>query len=209
MTAQTFLITYKKQKSKLEIDQTSVSFSGTTIPFSEIQSQFVNIVKQGGRILHKLTCNTKTYTLEYNSMSDRQIVQDRIAIELGRTPAAVKSSQEYGGVSDALLIKAKTSILGSDSMLLSMHRELVQGGLLTEDEFWSTRKDVLSNELFNQQQVKGASSVSLHSLLPDANGEGSLTSTRLRYQIHIKSTNHTCNLSAVSSCVQIVQASCS
>lgn len=37
-------------------------------------------------------------------------------------------------------IKLRGTILGNDKELLQLHKTLVRGGLVTEEEFWETRK---------------------------------------------------------------------
>lgn len=37
-------------------------------------------------------------------------------------------------------IKLRGTLLATDKELLQLHRTLVRGGLLTEEEFWETRK---------------------------------------------------------------------
>lgn len=37
-------------------------------------------------------------------------------------------------------IKLRGMLLGSDKELLQLHRTLVRGGLISEEEFWETRK---------------------------------------------------------------------
>lgn len=45
-----------------------------------------------------------------------------------------------------LQVKQKLHILASDPHLKKMHRELVDGGVLSEKEFWESRKQLLVNE---------------------------------------------------------------
>jgi transcription initiation factor TFIIH subunit 1 len=166
-----FKIIFKKQEKTLELKQLSLFFAGLELKYTDIISQFVNVVKDGGRILLKITCEQKSYTLEFSSIEDRQVVQDTIAKELGKRTTTAPSSAVTNAQTDQI-IKAKTHLLSSNPSLLHLHKELVIGQLISEEEFWSTRQDLFQNELFVQNQVQGVSSVSLMSLLPDSSVEG-------------------------------------
>lgn len=162
-----FKITFKKQQKELELFSDYVLFAGIQIPYNQISSQFVNVVKEGGRILLKLSCGQKSYTLEFAQLNERQSAQDFIATKLTQ-------NNNKGSAPDSQIInEAKKQLLKTDPQLARIHKDLVIGGLLSEDDFWITRSLALNNQIFVQNQKKGTSSISLLSLLPDSSVEGS------------------------------------
>jgi hypothetical protein len=56
-------------------------------------------------------------------------------------------------------IKLRGTLLGSNKELLQLHRTLVRGGLLSEEEFWETRQNLLKNQETLLRQKKPMPSI--------------------------------------------------
>ncbi|KAJ1877220.1 RNA polymerase II transcription factor B subunit 1 [Coemansia sp. RSA 1722] len=71
---------------------------------------------------------------------------------------------EYGKVkigavpASAEEIKLRQEVLSKNEDLAKLHKTLVLAGLISEDEFWSTRKNILENQAIQTQLRKGESS---------------------------------------------------
>ncbi|KAJ2873834.1 RNA polymerase II transcription factor B subunit 1, partial [Coemansia asiatica] len=71
---------------------------------------------------------------------------------------------EYGKVrigavpASAEEIKLRQEVLSKNEDLAKLHKTLVLAGLITEDEFWSTRKNILETQAIQTQLRKGESS---------------------------------------------------
>ncbi|KAI8926635.1 hypothetical protein BC831DRAFT_455499 [Entophlyctis helioformis] len=92
------------------------------------------------------------------------------------TPAAAAASGTAASriVLTALDIQARQALLARDKHLARLHKELVMGGLVSEQEFWDTRRQTLINQEWLTVQKRGTSSESLADLRPSAtDGDGS------------------------------------
>ncbi|KAJ2162689.1 RNA polymerase II transcription factor B subunit 1 [Coemansia sp. RSA 552] len=82
----------------------------------------------------------------------------------GGGAAAAESSNEYSQVkigarpASAEEVKLRQEVLSKNGDLAKVHKSLVISGLVQEDEFWSTRKNILETYAIQSQLRKGESS---------------------------------------------------
>eukprot|EP01018_Ginkgo_biloba_P037449 Gb_29885 [translate_table: standard] len=101
------------------------------------------------------------YIFEFDNFRDRDICRDLIAKILGKHQAPLSNGQStqsvpeksaattpamQGGQLSKADLERRMKLLGEDSELQKLHKELVIGGVLTEAEFWATRKNLLEEE---------------------------------------------------------------
>ncbi|KAJ1966947.1 RNA polymerase II transcription factor B subunit 1 [Dispira parvispora] len=68
-------------------------------------------------------------------------------------------------------INARKQVLKKNQELADLHRELVQGGYIHEEEFWATRRHILASELAQLELRKGQPSAWLE-MIPAQGGQG-------------------------------------
>lgn len=68
--------------------------------------------------------------------------------------------------------------------LLTLHKELVLGGMMSEEEFWDTRQPLLALEAAQESQLKGMSSTMTSELRPSAGMGGEIKYTLTPSIIH-------------------------
>ncbi|KAJ1963348.1 RNA polymerase II transcription factor B subunit 1, partial [Dipsacomyces acuminosporus] len=92
------------------------------------------------------------------------------------------ASAEYGKVkigavpASADEVKLRQDVLSKNAELAKLHQSLVLSGLISEDEFWSTRKHILETHAIQLQLRKGESSTWLD-LAPDTQDGGNFKYT--------------------------------
>ncbi|KAJ1345399.1 hypothetical protein BSLG_000912 [Batrachochytrium salamandrivorans] len=70
-------------------------------------------------------------------------------------------------------IQARQTLLSRNKDLAKIHKEIVMGGLISEQDFWSTRRQTIVNQEWQTFQKKGPSSGSLADIKPTVDGDGS------------------------------------
>lgn len=98
----------------------------------------LNLVKKGE--------GSEGYIFEFENFSDRDVCRD-FASKAIEKPADVskKDSEGLAQLSTAEM-ERRIKLLQEDSELGKLHKQLVIGRILTEDEFWATRKKLLDGE---------------------------------------------------------------
>ncbi|KAJ2788277.1 RNA polymerase II transcription factor B subunit 1 [Coemansia interrupta] len=81
------------------------------------------------------------------------------SVKIGRIPASAEE------------IKIRQEVLSKNEDLSKLHNTLVIAGLISEDEFWSTRKNILETQAIQMQLRKGSSSTWLD-LAPNTQTSG-------------------------------------
>jgi hypothetical protein len=121
-----------------------------------------NVVKDGGKILLKINSEQDSVSFAFQSISDREEIINVIKKALAKPKSNSLSLEE---------VQARQSLLEQNADLRKIHRELVMGNVITEEEFWSARGELLQEQHWRNQQKKGTSSVLLADLKPaDSDG---------------------------------------
>ncbi|KAI3820439.1 hypothetical protein L1987_07986 [Smallanthus sonchifolius] len=127
--------------------------------------------------LLNLTPDQGNYIFEFENFSDRELCRDFVA-------KAVTFSGEVGGPTSEKAVPLKDEQLSSaemerrikllqeDSELQKLHKQLVIGGVLSETEFWATRKKLLDvNASRKAKQRVGLKSEMIFNVKPSSDGQ--------------------------------------
>ncbi|KAI3688459.1 hypothetical protein L2E82_46053 [Cichorium intybus] len=127
--------------------------------------------------LLNLTQDQGNYIFEFENFSDRELCRDFVA-------KAITSSGEGGGptsekaapLKDEQLSSAemerRIKLLQEDSELQKLHKQFVMGGVLSETEFWATRKKLLDvNNSRKAKQRVGLKSDMIFNVKPSSDGQ--------------------------------------
>ncbi|ORY50631.1 hypothetical protein LY90DRAFT_702889 [Neocallimastix californiae] len=169
-------------------DEISIS-----LPFNSIKSQFKN-ADTSAKIMLREQFRTFIFTSD-NAVSDREKIIEALAEELQslyqqhhdskllkENPQLNKILDENKTLLTSNEIQIREDILKNHKDLLKLHMELVINGLLSEEEFWSIRENMLENEKFTQK--KGQASSSLADIRPTHNEGNDIKYTMTAEIIH-------------------------
>lgn len=159
-----------------------------SLPFNSIKSQSINAETSAkimlrvviiGQSNKKEQFRTFTFTSD-NAVSDREKVKNALAVALQKIyqkhqqsallnekPQLNKTLNENKALLTSKEIQIREDILKNHKDLMKLHMELVLNGLLSEEEFWNIRQNMLENEKFTQK--KGQASSSLADIRPTHN----------------------------------------
>jgi len=159
-----------------------------SLPFNSIKSQSVNAATSAkimlrvviiGQSHKKEQFRTFTFTSD-NAVSDREEIKNALAAALQKifqkhqnstvlneNPQLNETLNENKTLLTSKEIQIRQDILKNHKDLMKLHMELVLNGLLSEEEFWSIRQNMLENEKFTQK--KGQASASLADIRPTHN----------------------------------------
>ncbi|XP_068637930.1 general transcription and DNA repair factor IIH subunit TFB1-1-like isoform X1 [Aristolochia californica] len=129
--------------------------------------------KEGSKLaLLNLTLEEGGYIFEFDKFSDRDICRDFVAKVLGKLQAMSSGKEDTQVVSEKSMplfdeqlntteMERRMKLLQEDSELQRLHKQFVMNGVLTEAEFWATRKSLLNSEdnQSSKQQVGFKSSM--------------------------------------------------
>ncbi|KAI8802998.1 hypothetical protein BJ742DRAFT_830830 [Cladochytrium replicatum] len=177
-----FLVLFKKTQGTLRVDGRSLKWyrgAGASasapdyeIPYQKIKSQ-AQTPAGSGKILLKLTISESNgsegnQVLHFASEADRERVKTVIAEQIiklgqGAPPLTVGSSSSSPQSQSTSLtrdeIESRIALLKANKDLAKLHKELVGGKLINEEEFWESRKQELLNQTWQTKQKRGASSI--------------------------------------------------
>ncbi|XP_050159319.1 general transcription and DNA repair factor IIH subunit TFB1-1-like isoform X2 [Malus sylvestris] len=94
----------------------------------------------------------KSYIFEFQSFPDLHECRDFVANALSKASEAAKTGPKKDGVTlpdeqlSAAEMELRMKLLQEDSELQKLHMQFVISGVLTESEFWATRKKLLDGE---------------------------------------------------------------
>ncbi|KAK1406922.1 hypothetical protein QVD17_38531 [Tagetes erecta] len=127
--------------------------------------------------LLNLTHDQGNYIFEFENFPDRELCRDFVA-------KAITSSGEAGGPTSEKTVPHKDEQLSSaemerrikllqeDSELQKLHKQFVIGGVLSETEFWATRKKLLDvNDSRRAKQRVGLKSDMIFNVKPSSDGQ--------------------------------------
>ncbi|KAJ8499080.1 hypothetical protein OPV22_009632 [Ensete ventricosum] len=120
------------------------------------------------------------YIFEFNNFTERNDCRDFVGKVLGKfqalvskqndQPASEKSAVSHEQLS-TIEMEHRMKLLREDSELQKLHKELVIGNVLTESEFWATRKNLLDDDSDRTlKQRTGFKSAMLADIRPSTDG---------------------------------------
>ncbi|XP_074368217.1 general transcription and DNA repair factor IIH subunit TFB1-1-like isoform X3 [Apium graveolens] len=120
----------------------------------------------------------ESYIFEFDSFSDRDACRDFVAMAIAPPANAGKaaSDKSTGPPSTEQLSTAemdrRIKLLQVDSELQKLHKEFVMGGVLTEAEFWATRKKLLDDKISSKSKQRvGLKSDMIFNVKPSSDGQ--------------------------------------
>lgn len=128
----------------------------------------------------------ESYIFEFDSFPDRDACRDFVAMAIAPPANAGKAASEKSTVppSSEQLSTAemdrRIKLLQVDSELQKLHKEFVMGGVLTEAEFWATRKKLLDEKISSKSKQRvGLKSDMIFNVKPSSDGQ----SNRVKYNL--------------------------
>ncbi|KAI3996336.1 hypothetical protein MKX01_026804 [Papaver californicum] len=125
----------------------------------------------------------KSYTFEFDKFAERDICLDFVGKVLGKIQARqlpapdakLDSEKSATTLHDEQLhpeeMKLRMKLLAENSELQKLHKQFVIGGVLTEAEFWATRKKLLAVDVSKMSKLRlGFKSVMLADVRPLTDG---------------------------------------
>lgn len=118
-----------------------------------------------------------SYIFEFESYSDLHICRDFVGKAIGRsgeTPTAASGKTDASLPNEQIStaeLELHIKLLRENSELQNLHKQLVIGGILTEAEFWATRKKLLDREsTIKSKQRVGFKSAMISDIKPATDG---------------------------------------
>lgn len=155
--------------SSLQVIKDTVSLQ---VACSDIVTQLQNTPKpeqnfEDAKFLLKLQVkgSKRPVTIAFIDPTKKEI--QRNALRDALVPIiALQKSQRSGTPLSEHEAATRIKVLAANSDLAKLHKSLVQKGVITEDEFWETRKSLLLSESLQASQVRGAGSELLQEVKP-------------------------------------------
>lgn len=141
------------------------------------------------------------YIFEFDNFSDRNVCRDFVGKVLGQLQSIISSVQNdkpnppkdkpnpdkaATSVSSEQLstteVQRRMKLLQEDSELQKLHKEFVISGVLTESEFWATRKNLLDDDTHGKQRT-GFKSAMLADVRPEPDGRSNKVTFSLTPEI--------------------------
>ncbi|KAG9448790.1 hypothetical protein H6P81_008755 [Aristolochia fimbriata] len=139
--------------------------------------------KEGSKLaLLNLTLEEGGYIFEFDNFSDRNTCRDFVAKVLGKLQTVSSGKEDAKVVSEKPVplfdeqlstaeMERRMKLLQEDSELQKLHKQFVMSGVLTEAEFWATRKKLLNSEASrSSKQRVGFKSTMLADVRPLTDG---------------------------------------
>ncbi|OVA05707.1 BSD [Macleaya cordata] len=175
MTEDKFVFTRDDNMSSVEVDVGFRSIKGHKFtkeaPQNKALLNLTQEVKGGG------------YIFEFDKFSERDICRDFVGKVLGKLQATQSSAQDANVASEKPTItvhdeqlsaeemELRMKLLRDNSELQKLHKQFVIGGVLTEAEFWATRKKLLAvNASRTSKQRVGFKSAMIADVRPLTDG---------------------------------------
>ncbi|KAK9663868.1 hypothetical protein RND81_14G003700 [Saponaria officinalis] len=164
-------------------DRTSV---GVKVPFASTKGIFVTKEGVGKKALLNVTkgVGSEGYIFEFENFRERDLCREHVC----KAQTAVQGDK---GSTDKLARKQlsekemvqRIKLLQDDSELAKLHQQLVIPGILTENEFWATRKKLLTGENRSSHQRAGLKSAMLSVITPQNDGRSNKVTFNLTPEI--------------------------
>ncbi|KAL1189474.1 General transcription and DNA repair factor IIH subunit TFB1-1 [Cardamine amara subsp. amara] len=157
-----FVPTDPKSDSKLKVLTQNIKSQKYTKEASN-KPPWLNMTNKQGR----------SYIFEFENYADMQTCRDFITKALAKceeepTKPAVSTSSEQLNIAD---LEMRFKLLRENSELQRLHKQFVESKVLTEDEFWATRKKLIGKDSIrkSKQQV-GLKSMMVSGIKPSTDG---------------------------------------
>ncbi|KAH7843608.1 hypothetical protein Vadar_018747 [Vaccinium darrowii] len=131
-----------------------------------------------------------SYIFEFENFSDRDVCREFVGRATSTATEAGKDGSERSSVAaqDEQLstkeMERRIKLLQEDSELQKLHKQFVLGGVLTEAEFWATRKKLLDGDISRvTRQRAGFKSAMLADVKPSADGRSNRVTFNLTPEI--------------------------
>jgi hypothetical protein len=111
-----------------------------------------NTVGENGKILLQIVTSSSKINFQFQSLKER----DRLIQIIKNTPKIEVTTS----------IQARQALLKAHPEWKKIHKELVIGKIISEEEFWSVRKEELFEQIFKNEQKKGTSSKLIADIRP-------------------------------------------
>lgn len=144
MTEEKFIFTPNDPRGSTKLDVGFKAITGHKFSKETSSKQaLLNLVSENGG-----------YIFEFHKFSDRDVCRDFVAKVLGKLQAVQSFRQDaqvgperpvvpaHGEQLSTAEMERRMKLLREDSELQKLHKELVISGVLTEAEFWATRKSL-------------------------------------------------------------------
>ncbi|XP_021724624.1 probable RNA polymerase II transcription factor B subunit 1-1 [Chenopodium quinoa] len=149
--------------TKLRVRFNSIKAHRVTKEGSSKQA-LLNLLKKGE--------GSEGYIFEFENFSDRDMCRDFVTKALEKHPDVPKKDSEGPAQLSSEEMERRIKLLQEDSELMKLHKQLVIGKILTEDEFWATRKKLLDsgNKRSSSTQRVGFKSAMISDIKPLTDG---------------------------------------
>lgn len=132
------------------------------------------------------------YIFEFDNFPDRNVCRDFVGQVLGKQ-STLSSTTDQPEKSNASVqaeqlstseMQRRMKLLQDDSQLQKLHKEFVISGVLTEAEFWATRKNLLDNDAHRtSKQRVGFKSAMVADIRPSADGQANKVTFNLTTEV--------------------------
>ncbi|XP_051133531.1 general transcription and DNA repair factor IIH subunit TFB1-1-like [Andrographis paniculata] len=129
------------------------------------------------------------YIFEFDSFADRDACREFVATAIAHHSEAGRLINEKSDVpvSNEQLSRAETErrikLLQENSELQALHKQFVFGGILTDDEFWATRKKLLEHSDSRKPKQRVALKNEMWSVKPLSDGQSNRVTFNLTPEI--------------------------
>ncbi|KAM7462589.1 hypothetical protein LguiA_030710 [Lonicera macranthoides] len=131
-----------------------------------------------------------SYIFEFECFSDRDVCREFVATVLANSGDTGKASSERSAIPhhneqlSTAEMERRIKLLQEDSELQKLHKQFVIGGVLTEAEFWATRKKLLNNKTDRKtKQRVGLKSDMIFNVRPSSDGQSNKVTFNLTPEI--------------------------
>ncbi|KAL9241326.1 hypothetical protein vseg_015449 [Gypsophila vaccaria] len=157
-------------------DRTS---AGIKVPFSSTKGIFVTKEGVGKKALLNVTkvVGSDGYIFEFENFRQRELCREHVCKAQAQTQTQTAIHGDKGTIdqqarkqlSEKEMVQ-RIKLLQDDSELVKLHQQLVIPGILTENEFWATRKKLLTGGNRSNHQRAGLKSAMLSVITPHNDG---------------------------------------
>jgi K+/H+ antiporter YhaU regulatory subunit KhtT len=103
-------------------------------------AQMANVVGESGKILLKIQLlNSESISFQFQKIKDRDEIISIIKANMGNQRSVSEVIKNDSNLRDAS-VQARMELLEANPEWRKIHKELVIGKIISEDEFWSVRK---------------------------------------------------------------------